>query len=316
MIHDELLHKWINNTISVEELAKFKERPEYEELVEVYQKTDNLAGPDFDANAMLKEILATPKKHQISESEIELKTKEDGKQEAKVVRFPNWLKLAAAASVLLMLGFWGVLGVLSSKTKTVNYANTSQGTKNVQLPDGSTFDLAANSNLEYPEKNWLNERTVHLDGEATFRVVKGNSFTVLTPFGKVEVLGTVFTVKATNNTLGVSCYEGKVKVSNLKDELPTILMANESASLVNEQQLIARKQKSTVYEDLSLKDLLEELSKQFDEFEYDDEKVNLEELRTCKFPSEDLEKALDICLRDQGIECKKNKKGVYILSSL
>jgi len=63
----------------------------------------------------------------------------------------------------------------------------------------------------------LNERIIHLEGEATFKVLKGNSFTVLTPFGKVEVLGTVFTVKAANGLLNVQCSEGKVRVSDLSD---------------------------------------------------------------------------------------------------
>jgi len=115
MIQDELLHKWINNTLSVEELAEFKERPEYEELVEVYQNTDGLAAPAFDANTMLKEILATPKKDSATETETESVTKVEVEEEAKVVGLSNWLKLAVAASVLVMLGFWGIIsGVFSS----------------------------------------------------------------------------------------------------------------------------------------------------------------------------------------------------------
>lgn len=315
MIHDELLHKWINNTLSVEELAEFKERPEYDELVELYQKTDELAAPAFDANAMLKEILATPKKDNAAEMETGLLTKAKAKEKVKVVGFPNWLKLAVAASVLLMLGFWGILsGVFSSSnTNMVKYVNSNQSTKNVDLPDGSSFDLATNSSLEYPEKNWLDERVIHLEGEAAFNVVKGNSFKVLTQFGKVEVLGTVFTVTAANGLLNVHCSEGKVKVSDLSDGLPAVLEANESASIVKEKQLIVRKEKYTAYEDVPLKDLTDALSKQFN-VAFKISQTNLEEPRTCKFPNGDIEKAFDICFRNQGIKCEKNEDGVYILS--
>lgn len=310
MIHDEILHKWINNTISVEELKKFKKRPEYEELVELYKKTDDLAAPGFDANTMLKEILAAPKEEQTVETETEDENKQEADGEAKVVSFPNWLKLAVAASVLFMFGFGAVF--LSSKTNTVKYTATNQSTKNVELPDGSTFDLAAKSNLEYSEKNWVDKRIVHLSGEATFRVAKGNSFTVLTPFGKVDVLGTVFTVFAANNSLNVHCKEGKVSISNLKGELPAILEANESASMIKEQQLIARKQKNTLFEDVPLKDLVNALSKEFD-VRFDTGKLNTEELVTCKFPTGSLDKAMEICFKNQGINSRK-KEGTIILS--
>jgi len=308
MIHDEILHKWINNTISVEELNEFKKRPEYEELVELYKKTDDLVAPDFDANTMLKEILASPKEESTSKTKFE--SVEEVKREAKLVSFPNWLKFAIAASVLFMLGFGAVF--LSSKTKTIEYAATNQSIQNIELPDGSTFDLAPKSNLEFSEKNWLDKRIVHLSGEATFRVVKGNTFTVLSPFGKVDVLGTIFTVLAANDSLNVHCFEGKVSVSNLKGELPAILEADESASMIKEQQLIARKQKNTLFEDVPLKDLINALSKEFG-VRFDAGQLNTEELVTCKFPSGNLDMALEICFKNQGIGSEQNE-GIIILN--
>jgi len=76
-----------------------------------------------------------------------------------------------------------------------------------------------------------------------------------------------------------------------------------------------RKLKDTVYEDVPLKDLLDALSKQFN-VEFKISEINLEEPRTCKFPNGNIEKALDICFRNQGMQCKKNEEGVYILSPL
>jgi len=52
MINDELLHKWINGTLAGKELSEFKQRPEYEELLLLYNKTDFLE-PEEGTNTIV-----------------------------------------------------------------------------------------------------------------------------------------------------------------------------------------------------------------------------------------------------------------------
>ena len=52
MTNDKLFHKWVNNTISEDELKIFKLRPEYDGLVDLYRQTENLSGPDIDTEKM------------------------------------------------------------------------------------------------------------------------------------------------------------------------------------------------------------------------------------------------------------------------
>ena len=57
MVNDEILHKWINEELTEEELQSFKLRPEYDSLVSLYKNTEGLAAPTFNGGVMLSEIL-------------------------------------------------------------------------------------------------------------------------------------------------------------------------------------------------------------------------------------------------------------------
>jgi ferric-dicitrate binding protein FerR (iron transport regulator) len=81
------------------------------------------------------------------------------------------------------------------------------------LPDDSEVVLNADSKITYNKKNWDDTRELSLDGEAYFKVTKGNKFSVKTVEGTVSVLGTQFNVFARNGFLTVACYEGLVSVS-------------------------------------------------------------------------------------------------------
>ena len=82
------------------------------------------------------------------------------------------------------------------------------GTYQVRLPDGSKVWLNASSTLRYPSHFTGNERTVELEGEAYFEVVKAKKqksknaqkqawpFWVVSKGQRVEVLGTQFNISA------------------------------------------------------------------------------------------------------------------------
>ena len=84
-------------------------------------------------------------------------------------------------------------------------------TAEVVLSDNSQVTMNAQSKLTY--YNFFKyRRTLKLEGEAFFEVAKGSTFTVETPQGNVEVVGTKFNVIARPDFFEVVCYEGKVKV--------------------------------------------------------------------------------------------------------
>ena len=72
--------------------------------------------------------------------------------------------------------------------------------KSILLSDGTEVILNSESELTYNRSYNKNNRSVHLIGEAYFSVQKGNiPFNVLTPHGKISVLGTSFNIRARND---------------------------------------------------------------------------------------------------------------------
>jgi transmembrane sensor len=93
-----------------------------------------------------------------------------------------------------------------------------------ELIDGSEVTLNSKSTIAYTPKQWIENKTVDLNGEAYFKVAKGKTFTVRTANGSVTVLGTQFNVKSTDDFFEVVCYHGKVSVKIADTEhilLPT-----------------------------------------------------------------------------------------------
>ena len=83
------------------------------------------------------------------------------------------------------------------------------------LPDSSVVWLNSGSTLSYSSE-FSDNRSLELEGEAYFEVVKSeNPFTVTTAFGKVEVTGTAFNIKALSdeNQFETTVEEGSVLVS-------------------------------------------------------------------------------------------------------
>lgn len=121
-------------------------------------------------------------------------------------RVPAW---AAAAAILV-----AVVGALAFFTggsvEAGSFVAVSYETH--VLPDGSEVRLAPGAELSYRIEEG-GERSINLNGEAFFEVTKGERFVVNTPEGKVEVLGTSFTVFADNDLFSVECLTGKVAVS-------------------------------------------------------------------------------------------------------
>jgi len=147
-----------------------------------------------------------------------------------------WLKpWSIAASLILVVTIGAIIWNISGKAVN-NTTFTAQHTDTLQLPDGTSVVLLANSSITYPEKFEGAERNVSLTGSAFFDVAKNKekSFVIETEVGFVQVLGTRFFVEAnkasTENRVEVS--EGKVAVwvkGNV--EKREVLLAGDAAIL-------------------------------------------------------------------------------------
>lgn len=289
MKEDLLLHKWMQGTLTKEELAQFQGRPEYESLRKIKENTDSWAPPPVDLEAMLQNILATEKG--------------DNTQSARIISFNRkWVMAGIAAAVLILFSvfFWP-----GAQNPTTYIAANGRGVLQGSLPDGSEFTLNAGSSLTVEEEGWQTERAVILDGEAFFEVETGNTFSVTTANGVVTVLGTKFNVRDRDETLEVTCQEGKVQVSNADHELIRILTPGEGVSIdpngeiveitIENQQEPGWTNGISAFRDVPLEVVLAELKRQF-QITFEADNINLQTRLSCNFQHEDLEFALQTSL--------------------
>lgn len=153
----------------------------------------------------------------------------------RIRRIGLWQSWAAAAAVLLLLGFgWWFVWQSDSADQPATSAgwhspenatlaekrNETQTPLTVQLSDGSTIVLQPRSRVQYPEKFSPIKREVYLEGEGFFEVTKHpeQPFIVYANGLVTQVVGTSFTIKAVPNVaqVSVAVRTGKVAVYTLK----------------------------------------------------------------------------------------------------
>jgi ferric-dicitrate binding protein FerR (iron transport regulator) len=178
------------------------------------------------------------------------------------LRWKPLVSVAAAAAVIIsLIVFWP-----NEALRTV--ACNAGDHQIVTLPDASTAQLNAGSSLSYCD-DWSDERTVELNGQAFFEVIKGSKFQVVTSSGVVEVLGTSFDVFSRGTDFRVACRTGKVRVSAGKQSVEiapgfTAVMENDRL-LVGEFDLSEADWRNGefIYEEADLMEVFEELRRQF-----------------------------------------------------
>ena len=248
-MQENYLAKWLNNELTEEELAVFKKSDEYASYQRILEASKTMEGPDFDVEDALQAI----KNKRIL-------------QEPKVVQlkpFRRFLKVAAAVTII-MVGSYFYLNTLNENITTQFAEN-----KEVILPDSSEIIMNADSKIAYSKKKWDTERNVSLNGEAFFKVAKGERFTVTTDHGTVAVLGTQFNVEGREGFFEVTCFEGLVSVSYKGSE--TKLPAGTSFMVVEGKIVLAEEPKNlnpswmdneSTFKSIPLKYVLDEFQRQ------------------------------------------------------
>ena len=122
----------------------------------------------------------------------------------------------------------------------------------------------------FSKKNWAENRSINLMGEASFDVTEGNTFIVESKQGSIEVLGTQFTVNDRDNFYELLCFSGKVKWSSsqfeerIVEEGFGITISNGSISEISSPESIDWLMNESSFYDVDFKIVIEEFERQFD----------------------------------------------------
>ena len=163
-----------------------------------------------------KEIVSIPKEQ--AQSSFKKMSKKI-KPPAKVIKIRRRSLIAwSAAACLALLVSMAIFLHLQTEDTRLTFSTGNGQVIPVELPDGSSVQLNANSTLYYYPKNWWDKaaRQVWLEGEAFFKVEKkalGTKFIVHASDMKVAVLGTQFNVRARGENAEVVLEEGKVELA-------------------------------------------------------------------------------------------------------
>ena len=198
-------------------------------------------------------------------------------EKPRSLRYQRRLLLRFAAAFALIITSFFVIQYFQSDNWVIEQSIAGQ-IRVVTLPDGSVVTLNGNSSMRYL-KNWSENpiRTVHLDGEAYFKVKNFDDgttkFEVVTSDLTVEVLGTSFNVVSWEEETSVFLEEGQINIKlDNSDEREVRLEPGERMRYsVTEQKLeppktvakqleVSWKQGVLEFKETSLEDILHRLT--------------------------------------------------------
>ncbi|MGV8814611.1 MAG: FecR family protein [Gelidibacter sp.] len=205
--------KWFEGELSFQELQNKYPGEDFSTLEKAAFYSKQIQVPTLDAQKALDTFKARNLK----------------KETPKVIplNFKNFLRIAAVLVVLLSSSYFLFFNTTSS------FSTAIAQTETLTLPDNSEVILNAKSKITFNKKEWKKTRNLNLEGEAFFKVTKGNKFTVNTEEGTIEVLGTQFNVKQRPDYFEVHCYEGSVRVSTQSKDV--ILTPGKSIRVIRGQ---------------------------------------------------------------------------------
>jgi transmembrane sensor len=240
----------------------------------------------------------------------------DGKtQEPKVIQL-SWFKYAAAAAVVLLFSTTAFLRFYAESVSVPAGLHSS-----VSLPDGSTVELNAATELSFHPFWWQFDRSVKLEGEAFFDVKKGSSFSVMSKNGTTTVLGTSFNINSREAGYTVFCKTGKVIVEH--EALKVVIAPNESAQLKangelekrtdsNASEFIGWVDNQFIFNAMPLRDVTREIELQYNI----DLNIVEDDVADWKFTGafnrlDDVKETLEVISISMGLKFEQNSDGSY-----
>jgi len=159
-----------------------------------------------------------------------------GQQKTKTITLiPGLIRLAAAVTIFIMGAiavYYYQIYLPEHLPKTVQIINQEQG-KNITLLDGTKVWLNKNATISYPKSFSAKTRNVKLNGEAFFQVVKDQEhpFIIKTKHSNIEVVGTSFNVRVSEDITLINVKNGRVKVSTKTSHNYAVINAGYSAKI-------------------------------------------------------------------------------------
>jgi|SRR5690554_1275237 len=298
MDQDNLLKKWLNNELTESEKElffkqdNFKSNQKIIDSAKLFKASKHTKVKDFEAF----------KRDYQNQKTIKFKTK----------WYQQYLRIAAM--LVIALGVYFTLFYNSTTT-----INTQIGEKTtIELPDQSVVTLNALTTINFKEKNWSENRTLNLKGEAYFKVAKGKTFNVITTKGTITVVGTEFNVKNRENYFQVQCFEGIVKV--VSDTITRQLNAGNTFKIYKDhfsQAPTVLKSPNwsnniSSFENIELGDVFSELERQYN-IQITTEKVDLTRLFSGVFKHNNIENALISITKPMNLSYKWNSKNSIVI---
>ncbi len=185
---EKKLHDWLNNEASEADIEALKADAENASYIKIAEVAKEFTVPEWNPNDHYANLQTRLQQEQHPKNRM------------------RWIAGIAATIAIVAISYF----FLATKDTAIRTQIAQKET--ITLPDESLVRLNAESSIRFNEKNWSSDRTLSLEGEAFFDVAKGKTFTVETPSGSVEVVGTEFNVHARATHFSVSCYEGLVRV--------------------------------------------------------------------------------------------------------
>lgn len=283
---DTLLARWLGGTLDAAEEAALRKRPDFADFERLVNATKGMEAPAFDVAENYKKLQAARAKRATSPTK---------RHPLRAVLRPA---LVAAAAIALLLSIWYFLP--ASEQQFV--AERGQRIEAASLADGSVVSLNASSTLTF--KRMTNERIARVSGEVFFDVAEAtDTFRVITALGQVTVVGTAFNVYSRQDSLAVSCMEGKVRVAFAGLSTTTLLSPGESvyrisgsasrSDTTNVTTSLDWREGRSVFVNRPLAEILDGLERQFDLEIERPTGLDLNKRYDITFPNDNLTQALE-----------------------
>jgi transmembrane sensor len=295
MNREELIKKWLDHNLSTKEQTAFEQLEDYKDLIKMNRALKDFKAPEFSTENNLTTI-----KPQLKPSTFKAN---------------QWFKPFLRIAAILALGFsiYYYTTTLDTQFKT----NIAQQTT-IELPDTSTADLNANSTLTFSNRHWDDHREVKLNGEAFFKVAKGQKFDVVTNDGIVSVLGTQFNVKQRDSYFEVTCYEGLVAVTQNNK---TVKLKPGHTFRIIDGKLLANEKENTAqpswlrgessFKSVPLKYVIKEFENQYN-LKITTDNIDTSRLFTGSFTNKNLDLALQSVTIPLNLTYSKSGKSILL----
>lgn len=215
----ELFALKFNKEISDEELQELRllleEHPDLSEVTQTLSLIKKLTLEDITSEQEQQKSLESIR-------EMLAKQKNETKQTERESYFIGkrkqlgWITGIAATIIGLIAIVWFFSSEKNSSEGMRELATANGSKRTIQLPDGSSVILNAESKLRYNKDFGVKHREIELEGEAYFDIVKNEKLPLTVHAGSVDikVKGTVFNVKAYNedSTIEASLITGAIEV--------------------------------------------------------------------------------------------------------